>query len=200
MISPEAIRKKLRARRARLSPRERLEAADGLAEQLEALPETLADEFIAGYWAVRGELALHRVTSGIVRRGQQYHLPVCHGDALRFAPWAPGRPIAPNRYGIPEPKVAADEWLAPEDMQLVLVPLLAFDRQGNRLGSGAGYYDRSFAFLRKGERPREPVLIGVAYSFQEVERIAPQEWDVTLDFIATEHELIECRPAHRKRA
>jgi 5-formyltetrahydrofolate cyclo-ligase len=200
MSAPEIIRKKLRARRARLTPHERLEAADGLVEQLEALPEIQSDEFIAGYWAVRGELALHRVASGIVRRGQQYHLPVCHQDGLRFAPWAPGRAVAPNRYGIPEPKIDESELVAPEDMQLVLVPLLAFDRQGHRLGSGAGYYDRSFAFLRQGERPREPVLIGVAYSFQEVEHIAPQEWDVPLDFIATEHELIECRPAHRKRA
>ena len=74
----------------------------------------------------------------------------------------------------------------------MLVPLLGFDRSGHRLGFGGGFYDTSFAFLRTGERPREPLLVGIAYAAQELAEFAPEAWDVRLDFIATERELIDC--------
>jgi 5-formyltetrahydrofolate cyclo-ligase len=100
--------------------------------------------------------------------------------------------VQANRFGIPEPQLPAAQQWQPEALDAVLVPLLAFDRHGNRLGSGAGYYDRSFAFLGT-RRPRPaPLLIGVAYAMQEVERLAIEPWDVPLDYIATEAELIEC--------
>ena len=73
------------------------------------------------------------------------------------------------------------------------MPLLAFDRRGNRLGYGGGYYDRSFAFLKDQLRPTEPLLVGIAYDFQELPEIAPERWDIALDFIATDRELIDCR-------
>jgi 5-formyltetrahydrofolate cyclo-ligase len=85
--------------------------------------------------------------------------------------------------------------MTPAELELVLVPLLGFDRRGRRLGYGGGYYDRSFAFLKAGARPREPLLVGVAYAFQEVPQLRAEPWDVTLDFIATEHELIDCSAA-----
>ncbi|MGP1664777.1 MAG: 5-formyltetrahydrofolate cyclo-ligase, partial [Rhodanobacter sp.] len=65
-----------------------------------------------------------------------------------------------------------------------------------RLGYGGGYYDRSFAFLKDQARPAEPLLVGVGYAFQELDELAAQAWDIRLDFIATEHELIDCSPAH----
>ena len=108
--------------------------------------------------------------------------------ALKFAPWKFGDDVIPNGFGIPEP--AGAEQLEPAAMDVVLLPLVAFDRRGNRLGSGAGYYDRSFEFLRERVRPSKPLLVGVAYGFQEVEAMHVQPWDVPLDFIATEGELI----------
>ena len=188
-----ALRAELRARREALGPRERMQAADGLADQLGYLAEFLTDERVAGYWAVRGELSLHRVLPPLAARGQRFHLPVLgERNSLGFAPWKNGDPVHPNRYGIPEPAVRPTPVLSPEMMQLVLVPLVAFDRRGNRLGSGAGYYDRSFAFLREGDRPREPLLVGIAYSFQEIDILPREPWDVPLDFVCTERELIEC--------
>jgi 5-formyltetrahydrofolate cyclo-ligase len=182
----------MRARRAALEPAARMAAAEGLLARLDELAEWHTDERVAGYWAVGGELLLHRATADCVRRGATWFLPRLDGQTLRFAPWRQGDAIAPNRYGIPEPDLPLSRCAAAETLQLVLVPLLAFDRRGNRLGSGAGYYDRSFGFLQRGERPREPLLVGVGYAFQEVDALPARRWDVTLDFVCTERELIDC--------
>jgi 5-formyltetrahydrofolate cyclo-ligase len=72
------------------------------------------------------------------------------------------------------------------------VPLVAFDRRGNRLGFGGGYYDASFAFLRDAERPASPILVGIGYAFQEVDALATEPWDIRMDYVATERELIDC--------
>jgi 5-formyltetrahydrofolate cyclo-ligase len=98
--------------------------------------------------------------------------------------------IATNRLGIPEP-ADTDASLAPDALDVVLVPLLGFDRRGHRLGFGGGYYDRSFAFLRDVERPAKPLLVGIGYALQEVERVPHEDWDVPLDYVATERELID---------
>ncbi len=190
-----ALRRDLRARRAALSPRERLAAAEGVVAQLERIPEFLTDRRIAGYWATGGELPLLGLMPGLRARGQQYHLPVVDADKrLRFAPWRPGIEVVPNRYGIPEPVCAEIELRRPHDIELVLVPLLGFDRRGGRLGFGGGYYDRSFAFLRDREEVGKPVLVGVGYALQEVDAIEAMPWDVRLDYVATEGELIDLTP------
>lgn len=190
-----AIRRAMRRKRASLSAPERLAAADAIAEVLGELPELLTDQYVAGYWAVAGEVSLHRVVPPLLRREQTYLLPVLSPDgdpSLRFAPWRPGAAVAPNRYGIPEPQCPPSALVEAAEIELVLLPLLAFDRRGHRLGTGAGYYDRSFAFLKEVERPALPLLVGVAYAFQEVKSLEVEPWDVPLDFVATEHELIEC--------
>lgn len=193
----------MRKKRASLSAPERLAAADAIAEVLGELPELLTDQYVAGYWAVAGEVSLHRVVPPLLRREQTYLLPVLSPDgdpSLRFAPWRPGAVVAPNRYGIPEPQCEPAALVEAAEIELVLLPLVAFDRRGHRLGTGAGYYDRSFAFLKEVERPALPLLVGVAYAFQEVKSLEIEAWDVPLDFVATEHELIECTHKTRKRA
>ena len=192
-VQRRELRKQLAERRRALSPAERIAAAQGLRRSLEQLPEYLTDVRVAGYWACDGELPLNLVIPPLATRGQQFLLPLVGDDGtLRFAPWQAGQEVQPNRYGIPEP-AEPKEWLAPFQLDLVLVPLLGFDRRGNRLGYGGGYYDRSFAFLRDQQRPTEPLLVGVAYDFQELPELDRQDWDVTLDYVATETELIDCR-------
>jgi 5-formyltetrahydrofolate cyclo-ligase len=180
------------ARRRALAPPQRMAAAQGLRRSLEQLPEYHTDLRVAGYWAVDGELPLNLAIPPLAERGQRFLLPLLEaGRELRFAPWQAGDPVQPNRYGIPEP-VAPREWFAPFQLDLVLVPLLAFDRRGRRLGYGGGYYDRSFAFLKEQARPTEPLLVGVAYDFQELDAIDAEPWDVPLDYVATDRELIDC--------
>lgn len=186
------LRQLLGTRRQALSPPARMSAAQGLRASLEQLPEYFTDAHVAGYWASRGELPLNLVIPPLTARGQQFLLPVIGTDKqLRFAPWNVGDEVQANRYGIPEPVHSAD-LLEPFQIDLILVPLLGFDRRGNRLGYGGGYYDRSFAFLNGQVRPTEPLLVGVGYGFQELGIVAKEAWDVALDFIATDHELIDC--------
>ena len=186
------LRHQLAERRRALPPAERIAAAQGLRRSLEQLPEYFTDARVAGYWASHGELPLNLVIPPLATRGQQFLLPVIGaGRQLRFAPWKAGDGVQPNRYGIPEP-VDPPELLEPFQIDLVLVPLLGFDRRGNRLGHGGGYYDRSFAFLNEQVRPTEPLLVGIAYAFQELPEVEEEDWDVPLDVIATERELIDC--------
>jgi 5-formyltetrahydrofolate cyclo-ligase len=186
-----ALREMMRSRREALPPTVRLAAAEALARQLHTLPGFGGAQRLAGYWAVRGELPLHALLAPPL--SFEYHLPVLQADrSLRFAAWRAGAPLGANRYGIPEPAVDAAALRAGTELDLVLLPLLAFDRHGGRLGSGAGYYDRSFAFLRAQQRPARPLLVGVGYGFQEVARLPLAEWDVPLDYVATEAEVIRC--------
>ena len=180
------LRSQLLARRAALAPGERLAAADAVARRLADRPELRVPGYVGGYWAVGGELPLHAVQLRLAP-GQVWCLPVLQtGKSLRFAPWRPGDALVNNRYGIPEPEVSPASTLDPAELVLALVPLVGFDRAGNRLGMGGGYYDRSFAFRR--ERPGPPWLVGVAYGCQEVPALAAEAWDVGLDALATERE------------
>ncbi len=186
------LRRRLAERRRALPPTERISAAQGLRRSLEQLPEYFTDQRVAGYWASHGELPLNLVIPPLATRGQQFLLPVTGpGRQLRFAAWNPGEAVEANRYGIPEP-AQPGELFEPFQLDLVLVPLLGFDRRGNRLGHGGGYYDRGFAFLNEQVRPTEPLLVGIAYAFQELPEVDEQHWDVPLDFVATERELIDC--------
>lgn len=188
----QALRKQLTEKRRQLGPAERIGAAIGVRQALEQLPEFMVDERIAGYWACAGELPLNLAMASLAERDQQFYLPVIGPERhMRFVPWRTGEEVTPNRYGIPEP-VQQDQAIPPPLLDVVLVPLLGFDRHGNRLGFGGGYYDASFAFLHEEKRPATPLLVGIGYAFQECEGLVARPWDVRLDYIATERELIDC--------
>ena len=192
------LRQRMRAQRIALAAAVRIQAARGVAQQLEQLPRFLTDLRIGAYWALRGELPLSHALTALYRRGQITFLPVlAPEELLRFAPWLPGEPLLSNRFGIPEPTKNGASVINAQALDVVLVPLLAFDRRGHRLGTGGGWYDRSFAFLQQRERPASTLLVGVGYAFQEVAQLPDAEHDVRLDYIATEHELIDCNAPAR---
>jgi 5-formyltetrahydrofolate cyclo-ligase len=180
-------------RRSALDPSARMAAAQGLRRSLETLPAFVEAGRVAGYWACRGELPLNLVLAAAALRGQSIALPRIIGPRqLRFAPWKLGDEVEPNRFGIPEPVAAEEALLDPADLDVVLLPLLAFDRHGQRIGYGGGFYDASFAFLCESPRPARPLLVGIGYAFQACDAIEPADWDIRLDFVATDHELIDC--------
>lgn len=188
------LRARMSVRRNELDAKQRIAAAAGVLDSLESLPEFMTDAKVAGYWAVRGELPLNLAVASLTRREQQYFLPVL-GQArqLRFAEYREGTRLQGNRFGIPEPEVPTEALQTAGDMDVILLPLLAFDRKGHRLGTGGGWYDSSLAFLGNEPRPARPLLVGIGYGFQEVETVSIEPWDVDLDYVATDAELIACR-------
>ena len=92
--------------------------------------------------------------------------------------WSTKDPLMINRYGIPEP--TSDKILYPS---ILLVPLVAFDKQFNRIGYGGGFYDR---YIKKLKKNKNIITIGIAYSFQKVKKIPINKKDMKLDFIITE--------------
>ncbi len=188
-----ALRLQLRQRRRDLPAAVRLAAAEQLGDALLALPFAPAQGHVAGYWAMDGEIALHRWQRQLPA-GLTYCLPVLHEQTLRFAPWRPGQALTANRFGIPEPDLSLDDTLAPEQMALVVAPLVGFDAQGRRLGMGGGWYDRSFAF--RHQRPAPPWLVGVGFSVQQVDDLPVQPWDVAVDAICTDVSTLVCVPTN----
>ncbi len=182
-----ALRQELRAARRAIPAPERIAAADWLAQRLLELPFAPKQGHVAGYWAMDGEIALHvwqlRLSPPLV-----YCLPVLCDDILRFAPWRPGAALVTNRFGIPEPDVARAHLIDAAAMALVVVPLVGFDARGHRLGMGGGWYDRSFGFRIKQAAP--PWLIGAGFAAQQLDDIATQPWDVSLDAICNERETV----------
>jgi 5-formyltetrahydrofolate cyclo-ligase len=168
-----------------------MKAAEAVATQARGIEAMRTQGYVAGYWATAGELPLHTLLAP--PPPFIYCLPCLTPDkALRFAPWRNGDALVQNRYGIPEPDIAPASMLAAAELAVVLVPLLAFDRSGTRLGAGGGYYDRSFAALRARPLGDRPLLVGIGYGFQEVQHLPRAAWDVPLDIVITEHDRIDC--------
>jgi 5-formyltetrahydrofolate cyclo-ligase len=146
---------------------------------------------IGAYWPLAGELDTRPLLARILIDGKQAFLPAmagCPSGEMRWRPFRNGMPARRVRHGVLEP-LAPREWLEPWRLDLVIVPLVAVDTAGNRLGMGAGYYDRGFAFVRR--RRRRPVLMGVAYGFQSVNAVASEPWDVPLDEVVTDDHRIK---------
>lgn len=123
---------------------------------------------------------LHRAWS----MRKRCYLPVLDpigSNRLWFMPYRAGDALTPNRFGIPEPAHAARTRVRADALNLILAPLVAFDRHGHRLGMGGGYYDRSLDFLRRRRYWRRPLLYGIAYEFQRVPALRAAVWDIGLD-------------------
>jgi 5-formyltetrahydrofolate cyclo-ligase len=184
-----AIRIKMRASRMRLSRDERRLAAERVTTNLTASRLFLVSRRIACYLPSDGEVDTSEIIERMWRMHKTVFLPVLsrmRHDRLWFAPTKPGMELAPNRYGIPEPKVVARDLVRAQEIDLILMPLVAFDAQGNRLGRGVGFYDRSLGFLRQRRYLRTPHLLGLAYDFQRVPKIRPDPWDVALDGVISD--------------
>ena len=186
--SRAGLRQALREHRRALPPAQRIAAAEAVAARLLALPWAPQRGHVAGYWANDGELALH-VWQLRLPPEVRYCLPVLGEDgSLRFAPWRAGEPLVTNRYGIPEPE-RLDDALPAEALEMIVLPLVGFDAEGQRLGMGGGWYDRTLAFRRDHAAP--PHLAGVGFEVQRLPSVLRAEpWDVPLDAVCTESDTL----------
>jgi 5-formyltetrahydrofolate cyclo-ligase len=182
------LRRQARAARAALSPAERDRAARAISRHLIALLRARGllapGRRIAVYRAVRGEIGVEAFMARAQRC--QLFLPRVTGQRQGRMTFSPaGARLRRGAFGIPEPDSqlrCSAQWL-----HVVLLPLVGFDEAGNRLGSGAGFYDRALAFRSRRRRWRGPRLIGIAHSCQRLSRLPTLTTDVPLDAVVTEN-------------
>jgi len=176
-----ALRLEMRARRRALSPFRRRRANQAIVRKIAALPAFRLARSVALYWPADGEPDVRALAVAAWRSHKRVLLPVVsQRGVMRFASWHNTTRLRRNRYGIPEPTGRQRLALATR-LDLVVMPLVAFDARGNRLGMGGGYYDRALA-----RRTRRPTLVGAAFSCQQAPSVPVQAWDVPLDVIVTE--------------
>ena len=184
------LRQQLRQARQAFDVREHDQRSAAITRQLVNHHLFRAAQHIACYLPNDAEVDLSPLMTQAWAMGKTVYLPVLsaiHRNHLHFLPYAPGDTLMANRFGIPEPVLRSRRVIEVMRLDLVLTPLVGFDEQGNRLGMGGGFYDRTFAFLRRRRCWHKPQLLGVAFDVQKCPAGLPhQSWDVPLNGVVTE--------------
>jgi 5-formyltetrahydrofolate cyclo-ligase len=185
------MRKKLRQKRAAIDAVQRGRCDALINQTLEEYARQELPRAVAAYLAFDGEPDLLPALISLARQGVKLALPVIQDSpgkaVITLREWSPDRELAPNRYGIAEPEGTKDIRLT--DIDLVLVPLVGWDRTGGRLGMGASFYDRLFQPFSALEKP---MRIGVGYELQRVPGVPREPWDIRLHGIVTENGWFTC--------
>lgn len=177
------------ARRSALDRSVRRDAAASVAQWSRSVLEIVAGRLVAGYAPIRGEVDPGPILARCRAGGAHVYLPQPIADdegtrsTLIFAEHRSTDALVEGAYGIPVPAPDAPR-ISAVVLDVVLVPLIAFDDLGTRVGMGAGFYDRAFAFRR--ELPAPPLLVGLAYHWQQVGTLRREAWDVALDVVITD--------------
>jgi 5-formyltetrahydrofolate cyclo-ligase len=183
------IRRDALAGRDRLAADLRAAAAQAVASR--PLPIAVAPgALVAGFSPMRSEINPWPLLRRLADSGARLALPVVtgRGQALVFRAWAFGEPLGSGVWGIREPLPGSPE----VEPDIVIVPLAAFDRTGQRIGYGAGYYDLTLAKLRAA---KTIIAVGLAFATQEIAAVPFTDRDERVDLVLTERELIDCRGA-----
>ncbi len=144
----------------------------------------IKSKILGGYYPYNHELDIMEILEKFEKKNYVISLPkIKKKSQMNFFKWSIKDPLMINQYGIPEP--ISNKVIYPD---ILLVPLVAFDKNLNRLGYGGGFYDR---YIKKIKQNKKVVTIGLAYSFQKVKKIPIQKYDIKLDFIMTERNLYE---------
>lgn len=181
------LRASLLAKRRIITGTARHQASESAANLLVTMPCYQESQHIACYLARKDEIDTQPLIDRIWRDGKQCYMPVLsqqRENHLDFVPYRSDDHLRLNRYKILEPDHTTHYPI--EKLQLIIIPLVGFDQQGNRLGMGGGYYDRTFEHLR-----HQCQLVGLAYDVQEIEQLPTDSWDIGLDAIVTETRVIQ---------
>lgn len=180
----QSLRHDLRSMRREITATQRVQLDQAIRKHLSKLIESVEACSLAAYWPFDGEPDIMPLCDRLSGNGVEIALPkiASSGKQMEFHDWRPGQTLEDNRFGISEPVSARKKSVA--DFSLILLPLVAYDPFGNRLGVGAGYYDRYLASVGDATTP---LRVGIAYSLQEVELIEPHAWDIPLHAVINEN-------------
>ncbi len=189
--SPAEIRKQKRIQRQALPANTQRQHSKALCQNIIGQKNYRNSQRIAFYLANDGEIDPALLIEHAWFAGKKVYLPILSPmkNALYFAPYREDSKLRLNRFNIPEPVCQPSQWKTAQQLDLLLLPLVAFDENGNRVGMGGGFYDRTLAYLQHRRFWRKPTLVGLAHEIQKVERLKAQSWDIPLDYIATEKQV-----------
>jgi 5-formyltetrahydrofolate cyclo-ligase len=190
-----AIRRSMRLERAKLPLNEQAKKARQLMRIIVQLPKFIHSQCLAAYWPNDSEINPLGILAVAHEMGKSCYLPRLTPDPIvhmQFMEYHPGDCLTANHLGILEPSLENRKSIPPKSLDVVLVPLVAFDKKGHRLGMGKGYYDYTFAFHKTDPNP-QPFLLGIAYDLQRVSELPAEEWDIPLDGVATETQYINLK-------
>jgi len=173
------LRQQIRKTRANLTALQQQQAEDSITQQALALIEERNAQHIALYVSFDGEISTEKLIKTLWAQGKQVYLPVLHPfnpNHLLFLRYLPDTPMLKNKFGIWEPKLNVQSVLPLEELDILFTPLVAFDKQGNRLGMGGGFYDRTL----QNWQNTSFIPVGLAHQCQQVEQLPTEAWDVPL--------------------
>ena len=188
-MNTKQLRKVIRDRRRQLSTHSLLLHSQLMARHAMKCKAFKTAERIAFYFATDGEMDPSTLVERAIKAHKKCYFPVLRArpaNALWFSEHRDKQPLKPNRFGIPEPYPHHGRITPPWGLDLILLPLVAFDMAGNRLGMGGGYYDRTLAFKLKRTHWKKPKLIGLAHELQCIPSLPINAWDIPLDGVITE--------------
>lgn len=182
-------RTKIISNRKQLSNQLRASAEKNIQQSLFELPIFNTSNHVGVYHAYAGEVATQPIIEQLFQSEKCCYLPVIKPDStLTFVHYTAQTELRKNQHHIVEP-VEQKNTIVTRELDMVIVPLVAFDQHCHRIGWGQGYYDRTFAFLNGTSRPNKPFLLGLGFELQKLNNIKPQSWDVTLDAIISEQHI-----------
>lgn len=189
------LRRVMRETRDRLDPRFRAAASADIASRLAGLPEFARSATVLSYVSFRSEVETAAINRIVLAAGKRLGVPRVIPETREIEPRLVTDPVldvASGYFGIPEPVPDRTRPLAPADIDLILVPGLAFDRAGNRLGYGRAFYDSFLASL-----PEMAIFIGLCFECQFVERVPVEATDVPVHLVVTESRVVRARSKER---
>lgn len=180
------LRKELRVLRRSVTKPYRHKAGKKLLYQCQKAGIFNNAKHIASFTPNDGEIETKYITDFLISQGKKVYFPILSGEKLKFA--KVGKKFKKNRLGIDEPVFSQP--VNAKNINLILMPLVAFDKNKNRMGMGAGFYDKTLAFKNINNQFKSPKFFAIAFDFQEVEELKPQPWDIAADGVITPTRII----------
>lgn len=182
VLQRQQLRRQIRKIRQKMTALEQAQAEQRITEQALQLIEQRQAQHIALYLSFDGEISTALLIQTLWQQGKSVYLPVLHpfsAGNLLFLRYRAQTPLHINQFGIQEPRLDVRQVLPLNELDIIFTPLVAFDQQGNRLGMGGGFYDRT---LQQWQQ-KSFIPVGLAHQCQQVERLPTENWDIRLERI-----------------